>query len=549
MLISDSDLIKLVLHKKLLSKKDLENIKGGQKESSDSLLSLIMNSGLVAEEALYLEIARNLHLPYTKLSPSKIEKTILGLLPEKVARNKKAIVFDRDKKCLKIAVSDSSNKELIGLISQKTGQRVKLYLTLPSEIKKILPLYRLPLQKAIDNILKDKSDLGLEAAPVKKIVDLLILYAYQDGASDIHVEPEENSFVIRYRIDGILHDVLTLPKDLLDRVATRVKVLSRLRTDEHQNPQDGKFRFPLEEENLDLRVSIIPVADGEKVVMRLLTSKSREYSLENIGFNPIDLKTIQKALNRSYGMILSTGPTGSGKTTTIYALIKTLNTRERNITTIEDPVEYRIKGVNQIQVNPKTNLTFANGLGSILRQDPNIIFVGEVRDSETAAIAVNAALTGHLVFSTLHTSDAVGAVPRLLDMGIEPFLLTSTVNVIVAQRLLRKVCDDCKESLVISRKELAKNIPQDSIKRIFGSSQKIKIFQGKGCPTCHQTGYLGRVGIVEVLTMTKNIKKMIIEGRDSDQILEVAVKEGMVTMFDDGLKKAGMGITTSSYQD
>lgn len=544
MLISDTDLRTLVLKNKLLIAKNLDDFSDIQKNGSETLLSVILRSGLISEEILYPEIAKYLSVPFIKLKVSSISKENLNLLPEKVAKNKKSVIFDRDKTSIKLATTENPNEELISLISQKTNQKVKVYLVTPTDLKKVFPLYRLPLQGAIDKILHDTSDSSLETAPIRKIVDLLIDYAYQDGASDIHVEPEEHAFMIRFRIDGILHDFLTLPRDLLDRVVSRIKVLARLRTDEHLSPQDGKFRFSLEDENLDIRVSIIPIADGEKVVMRLLTSKSREYSLENLGFSGDDLKTVKKALEKSYGMILSTGPTGSGKTTTIYSLIKLLNTRERNITTIEDPVEYRIKGVNQIQVNAKTNLTFANGLSSILRQDPNIIFVGEVRDSETAAIAVNAALTGHLVFSTLHTSDAVGAVPRLLDMGIEPFLLTSTVNIIIAQRLLRRICEDCKHSYIVSRKELAKNIPEDSLKRNFGTSSEIKFFQGKGCPTCHQTGYVGRAGIVEVLTMTKTIRKLIIGGGDSDQVLEAALKDGMITMFDDGLRKAHLGITT-----
>ncbi|SRR5258706_2451136 len=483
-------------------------------------------------------------LPFAKLNPTNIAKRTLNLLPEKIAKNKNTVIFDRDDHSVSVATLDPLQTELFEMIAKKTNQKVKLFLTTPSDLKKIFPLYKLPLQESIDLLLKDKSSLSLETVPVKKIVDLLIEYAYQDGASDVHIEPEEKNTLIRFRIDGLLHDTLSLPVDLHNRLISRIKVLSQLPTDEHMIPQDGKFRFLLEEENLDIRVSIIPVADGEKIVLRLLTSKSREYSLENLDLNEVDLKKIKNALSKSYGMILSTGPTGSGKTTTIYALIKTLNTREKNITTIEDPIEYRIQGVNQIQVNTKTNLTFANGLGSILRQDPNIIFVGEIRDSQTAAIAVNAALTGHLVFSTLHTSDAVGAVPRLLDMGIEPFLLTSTINVIIAQRLLRRICGDCKESYFVSQKELSKNVSLSSIKRIFGSTEKIKLHRGKGCPACHQTGYLGRAGIVEVLTMSKTLRKLIVSGADSDQLLEASIKEGMTTMFDDGLLKVKLGITT-----
>lgn len=300
----------------------------------------------------------------------------------------------------------------------------------------------------------------------------------------------------------------------------------------------------LEEEDLDIRVSIIPVTEGEKAVLRLLSSHSREYSLSDLGTNPLDLQKVTNAFNKSYGMILSTGPTGSGKTTTIYAILKILNTREKNIMTIEDPVEYRIQGANQVQVNAKTNLTFANGLRSILRQDPNVIFVGEIRDNETAAIAVNAALTGHLVLSTLHTNDAATAIPRLTDMKVEPFLVASTVNIIIAQRLVRQICSSCKLEEKVPITDISKHFPQELVQKYFGMKGEVSVFKGKGCKICRQTGYLGRVGLFEVLEVTKGIKKLISEKVDSDVIADAAKKEGMKTMLDDGLEKVAQGITT-----
>jgi type II secretory ATPase GspE/PulE/Tfp pilus assembly ATPase PilB-like protein len=308
--------------------------------------------------------------------------------------------------------------------------------------------------------------------------------------------------------------------------------------------QDGKMRLQMEEENVDIRVSILPIVDGEKAVLRLLSTHARQFSLIDLGMNQVDLDKLSRAFTKSYGMILSTGPTGSGKSTSIYAILKLLNRREKNITTIEDPVEYRIKGVNQINVNPKTNLTFANGLRSILRQDPNIIFVGEIRDIETAGIAVNAALTGHLVVSTLHTNDAAGALPRLIDMKVEPFLVASTVNVIVAQRLVRKICEMCKSSTVITKTDLEKHFPTDIIKKHFSEKKENRIYHGQGCKICHNTGYAGRLGVFEVLEISKEVKKLIVEKADADQILQQAIKEGMATMLDDGLEKVKVGVTT-----
>ena len=384
----------------------------------------------------------------------------------------------------------------------------------------------------------------MDDAPIEKIVNLLIEFAYQDKTSDVHIEPQEKECLIRFRIDGVLHDVLHLPKPFHDRIIARIKILSRLRTDEHLSPQDGKLRIKLEEENLDIRVSIIPIVDGEKVVMRLLASRYQQFSLADLGMRESDLKKVTGSYNKSYGMILSTGPTGSGKSTSIYAILKVLNTREKNITTIEDPVEYRIQGVNQIQTNPKTNLTFASGLRSILRQDPNIVLVGEIRDDETAGIAVNAALTGHLVLSTLHTNDAATALPRLIDMGVEPFLVASTVNIIIGQRLIRKICEICKASVELSREQLVKNLSEDIVQKHFGATASVRAYQGRGCRICHNTGYSGRVGIYEVLVISKEVKRLIAEKKDSDVILKQALSEGMDTMMDDGLKKVASGETS-----
>jgi type II secretory ATPase GspE/PulE/Tfp pilus assembly ATPase PilB-like protein len=343
----------------------------------------------------------------------------------------------------------------------------------------------------------------------------------------------------------MLQDVVRLQKNLHDRLVTRVKVLSGLRTDEHLSAQDGKMQLQLDEEKLDIRVSIIPITEGEKIVLRLLSQESRQYTLADLGMNESDLAKVRSAYSKSYGMVLSTGPTGSGKTTSIYSMLKAINTREKNITSIEDPVEYKIAGANQVQVNTKTNLTFANGLRSLLRQDPNVIFVGEIRDNETASIAVNAALTGHLVLSTLHTNDAATAIPRLSDMKVEPFLVASTVNIIIAQRLVRQICDSCREIEYVGVDELLKNIPEDVVRRNFDmNNPQVAVYKGRGCKICRNTGYLGRIGVFEVLEVTKKIRKMIVEKKDADEIARGAVEEGMKTMLDDGLEKVSRGLTT-----
>jgi type IV pilus assembly protein PilB len=477
----------------------------------------------------------------------QIPQQVFAIVPERLARKQKIIAFARDQAGVKVAMADPTRTDLLEMLAKKTGAKILPHLATQQDIFNVLRSYEKDLQGAVDDLLKEEAwsaRSALEDPPVAKIVDLLIDTAYQERASDIHIEPEETDCLVRFRVDGMLHDVLTVPKYLHDRIITRIKVQSSLRTDEHLSAQDGKMRMQLEEEILDIRVSIVPIASGEKAVLRLLSSKSREYSFSDLGMNDEDLKKVQEAYSRSYGMILSTGPTGSGKTTSIYSVLKVLNTREKNITTIEDPVEYRIKGANQIQVNVKTNLTFANGLRSILRQDPNIIFVGEIRDGETAGIAVNAALTGHLVLSTLHTNDAATAIPRLTDMKVEPFLVASTVNIIVAQRLVRQVCSQCKEEVAVEWEEFAKNFPPESLKVVFGTNHKVKMFKGKGCRACRNSGYSGRVGLFEVLAVTKEIRKLVTQKADSDVILKKAIEEGMRTMLQDGLDKINRGVTT-----
>jgi type II secretory ATPase GspE/PulE/Tfp pilus assembly ATPase PilB-like protein len=376
---------------------------------------------------------------------------------------------------------------------------------------------------------------------ITQLVDYIIDHAYQARASDIHIDPQEKVVMVRLRIDGVMHHIFTLPKEILPQIITRIKVHCGLRTDEHQAAQDGRFRVGVDDHKIDLRVSIIPTYNGENAVLRLLVSEFRKLDLDQLGYSPEDLKVLRRYIKKSYGMILATGPTGSGKTTTLYSIIQELNTPEVTVTTIEDPIEYSMAGVSQIQVNPQTNLTFAKGLRSIVRQDPNIIMVGEIRDNETAGIAVNAALTGHMVLTTLHTIDAATTLPRLLDMGMEPFLVASTVNVAIGQRLVRKICPDCKVEYKLTDAE------RDRLRAVVSEPifKKYEVFYvGRGCPQCNDSGYKGRAGIYEVLEVRGEVRDLVLKKASAEAVKQAAIKNGMTTMLEDGFRKAGMGITS-----
>jgi type IV pilus assembly protein PilB len=548
MLLTDEELQKLLISVKVLDEKKLAEVLEYAKNSDVPFKDALIEKDLITDENLGVLVADAKKIPFVVLGKISIPEEAFRIIPERLARKYKAIPFARDKTGIKVAMSDPTNVLIPEMIARKTGQKVFAYLATERDIYNKLFLYRRDLQKTFDSLVSEQVRSTGKAssidAPIAKIVQLIVQYAYQDRASDIHIEPEEKDMLVRFRVDGILHDVLLLPTKLHEQIATRIKVLSSLRTDEHMSPQDGKMRVQLDEENLDIRVSILPVLYGEKIVLRLLASHFRQFSLTDLGMSSQDLQKVTNAFKKSFGMILSTGPTGSGKSTSIYSVLKIINTRDKNITTIEDPVEYRLKGVNQIQTNARTNLTFASGLRSILRQDPNVILVGEIRDSETAGIAVNAALTGHLVLSTLHTNDSAGALPRLTDMNVEPFLVASTVSVIIAQRLVRQICEMCKTSQDVTVDQLKQNLPDETIKKHFGTKSNARVYIGKGCEVCHFTGYSGRLGIFEVLEVTNNIKKLISANNDSDAIVKQAIMDGMETMLDDGLRKVIKGDTT-----
>jgi len=528
----------------------LEKLKEAFKESQTNKTpfdEVLLSRELISDENLGKVISESIKIPFINLSKVHIADDLLLVVPEILARKSNLIAFERSKDGIKLAMNNPKDDELIALISKKTGEKIIPYYATKQDIANSLRYYQKEMQRTFNELLNQTVEEAKKSkekeAPISKIVELLIEYAFENKASDIHIEPEDADSLIRYRVDGVLHDVLHLPKELHNQIVSRIKVLSRLRTDEHLSAQDGKMQADVGEK-LDIRVSIVPIVDGEKVVLRLLSSHSRQFSLDNLGMGSADIAKLKNAYNKPYGIILSTGPTGSGKTTTIYAIVKIINSREKNIATIEDPVEYDIEGVNQIQVNPKTNLTFAKGLRSILRQDPDIIFVGEIRDNETAGISVNSAMTGHLVLSTLHTNNAATTLPRLIDMGIEPFLVSTTVNLIIGQRLIRRICVSCRQSKTVAASELRKILPKNSLDEYLEGKNEIRLYQGKGCSVCHNSGYRDRIGIFEILEVTPAIRELIESKASAADIEEKAVEEGMHTMLEDGLLKVKNGITT-----
>jgi len=551
MKINDEFLKKILVDSDLVSMGDFNLAEKESKASNKTVEEIIIGKGLVSDEELGKLIADEIGVPFISLQKVKIDKNVLDFVPEIVAKEQGIIVFQRTKEGLEVAMSNPENLEIREFIEKKTGEKVIPHFATKRDIIATLKYYRKEIKEEFEDLIGksieefEKADTKApQSLPITKIVDLILNYGYENRASDIHIEPYAKKTVLRYRIDGILHDVLNLPRDIHDFLVSRIKILSKLRTDEHDSAQDGHFSFQNGEEKIDVRVSIVPIEEGEKIAVRVLAEKTRGFDLEGLGLRARDLKILEENIKKSWGMILVTGPTGHGKTTTLYAILKILNKREVNIFTIEDPIEYDIEGVNQIQVNSKTNLTFAEGLKAIIRQNPDIVMVGEVRDEETAKIAVNAAMTGHLVLSTFHATDSATTLVRLLDMGIEPFLVTSTVNLIIAQRLVRRICPKCVESFEVSFAGISKILSKDLAFKLSKGKEKIRIFRGRGCPLCQQTGYLGRVGIFELLEMTQPIKELVIEKVDAQIIREKAKKLGMVTMIEDGLQKVEEGITT-----
>jgi type II secretory ATPase GspE/PulE/Tfp pilus assembly ATPase PilB-like protein len=482
------------------------------------------------------------------LQDVSIPKDVIRLLPESFAREHLVIPISIDDQVVRIATNEPENKTLLSILEKYLRRSVDFQYATKRNLLDHLYLFQGDIREVVEKMLKETS--GGDTRVIR-LVDTIMTAAYQGGASDVHIEPEERETVVRFRTDGLLHDVAHIPSDLHESVMTRLKVMSRLATDQHQAAQDGKMIVKTEfGEEIEIRLSIVPTTHAEKAVMRLLSDKNRQFTLSDIGLSTEDFKRVSEVIREPWGMILVTGPTGSGKTTTLYSVLKILNQREVNVTTIEDPVEYDMEGVSQIQVNEKTDLTFAKGLRSIVRQDPDIIMVGEIRDTETARIAVNAAMTGHLVLSTLHTNDASTAFLRIGDMNVEEFLVASTVNVVIAQRLVRKICTSCIQSVKVSEADLAmiKQVANVAVylKDITGKNvgKSTSFYQGAGCHVCHGSGYRGRIGVFEILRNTEAVREAIMKQESADEIQRIAVEEGMTTMLYDGLRKVTMGQTT-----
>lgn len=540
--------IQVLLEGNYITAEELEQAKNYVAQKGGTMVDYFFTKGLISKEILGQAMAEKFNILFVDLDKEKIDVEVLELVPELVAKSKQIIAFAMDSENLKLGMTNPGDLEIRHLLEKKTGHTVVPYFITDQDFENAFKFYRGTLSDEMAEILEKTVDINLTREErdeaIVKIVDVLFEYAYQNKASDIHLEPFHDEMTVRFRIDGVMHEVLRLPKELHGLILSRIKILARMRTDEHNAAQDGKLRFKSGQDNIDVRVSVVPIISGENVVMRLLSAKARQFDLNSLGLSGANFKLVKKIIKKPHGMILVTGPTGSGKTTTLYSFLKILNKKEVHISTIEDPVEYDMEGVSQIQVNPNTNLTFAKGLRAIVRQDPDIIMVGEIRDSETAGIAINSALTGHLVLSTLHTNDAATTLPRLIDMDIEPFLVSSTVNVIIAQRLVRKICEKCRKSVYVDVSELKGRVSERIIKKISKNNKKIRFYHSEGCKNCNNTGYKGRAGIFEMLEMNDKIKELVLKRASSDEITKVAVAQGMETMLEDGVNKAMNGVTT-----
>ncbi|MEK7081311.1 MAG: GspE/PulE family protein [Patescibacteria group bacterium] len=574
MQINEEQLKKLILESGLVSKTDFESALQKAETKKQKIGNILLSDGKISETDLRRIEAFVLGIPFISLTDQnqKIDFSVLSLIPEPIARNYNIVAYKKSEKGLEVAMLDVDDLPVIDFIKKRSGLKILPRLTDTSSIRAVLVQYRQSLKAEFQDIIQkesnsfsipikeegEKSETELkemaEGLPVVKIVDSLIFHAILQNASDIHIEPGEKELTVRYRIDGILHDAMVLNKNAGSGITARIKVLSNLKLDEKRLPQDGRFKVEQNGEKISFRVSTLPTFFGEKTVIRILKENAHEFTLENLGFHGESLEQIHSSLKLKTGMVLATGPTGSGKTTTLYTMLDILNRPEVNISTVEDPIEYQMSRVNQTQVKPEIGLSFANGLRSLLRQDPDIIMVGEIRDGETAGLAVNASLTGHLVLSTIHTNSAAGAIPRLIDMGVEPFLITATVKTIIAQRLVRRLTPN-KEKYFLSPaeiKNLRKIVDLDRVllflktENIIGANDtwdKIPFYKAVKSSE-FEDGYSSRIGIHEVLKVTSTIKEMITGGNSQDEVEAQAKKEGMMTIIEDGVFQAVLGVTT-----
>ena len=571
MRIENKQLKEFLLDSSMLDAANVEEVFLEATQQKKQLGDLLLEKKLINETELRKLYAYILGIPFVNLEKESITSDILQIIPEPIAKKYSIVAFEKDGMNLKVAMKNPDDIQTIDFIRKKTGLKIIPCLTSDESIKSLLKQYEKSLKAEFGDIISNNSenidgddgeDLEKIAQdlPIIRIVDTLLKHAILQSASDIHIEPDEKEVRVRYRIDGILHDAMTLPKQVTQGLVARIKVLSNLKLDEHRLPQDGRFKIEKEGYKISFRVSILPVFEGEKIVMRLLDESSKGLTLEKMGLLGRGLESVHRQIKRPNGMILVTGPTGSGKTTTLYTVMDILNTPDVNISTVEDPVEYRMPRVNQTQTNAKIGMTFAAALRSLLRQDPDIIMVGEIRDGETMQIAIEAAMTGHLVLSTLHTNSAAGTLPRLLDMGAEPFLVASTVNVIIAQRLVRRLCPECRSGYSLTEKEI-KTLEasfdmgeilkvmkkMDNLKSIVTEKTKwedIVFYKPGGCEQCNNEGYKGRQGIYEVLEMSEEMGKLITSNASSDDIERAAKEGGMTTMSEDGFIKAAQGVTS-----
>jgi len=557
----EEKLKELLLKERVISTEDFDDSLKEARRIGGAVADVLISRGLVPQYYISEIIARFLGVASASLGNKQLDPEIIKLLPEDLARQKRVVLFGRESDgAIATAMEDPSDLNLVQFLENYLKTKIKPYLASEDDLNKAFSLYGQLTAENFKKVIEDnlnasarsrvKTDAeAAEDVPIVAIVDNVLSYAISLRASDIHLEIFEDFILIRYRVDGILHEILRIPKQIHPAIVARIKLLAGLKIDEHYKPQDGRFRYQIAGDVVDIRVAVMPTFSGEKVEMRLLTAATKPLSFAELGMLEDTIKSLEENIKKTYGMILVCGPTGSGKTTTLYAVLGVLNRAEVNIITIEDPIEYNIQYINQTQVNPAAGITFASGLRAILRQDPNIVLVGEIRDPETAEIAVQASLTGHLVLSTLHTNDAPTAVPRLFDMKIQPFLVAAVLNAVLSQRLVRKIHLDCIESyepdeptLKLIRGQLTElGLSPEEIEARLPS----RFYRGKGCSADNLTGYSGRIGIFELFYLSEEIRQLIIDPSFSlDGLRSLARKEGMVGMFEDGLRKVGRGITT-----
>lgn len=582
MRISDVTVEKLLERGGKTTPEQIAELKEAAARSRRPLQELSIQKEVISEKELAKLFSDYTGIPFVELDPKQIPSDILEKIPERIATQYLAILFKIDEAgVMHLAMDDPDDVQAVDFIEKQIGENTRIYFALHDNILACLSNYRGDVSQQLNDVIDvQKTDDGSEQivsdadiaedSPVAQTVNLLLEYAVRSSASDIHIEPREEYVQVRYRVDGVLKEVNRLPRNVLGALVSRIKILSNLKIDERRVPQDGRFKIKVSGHQYALRVSTLPIADGEKVVMRILDEGDQAISLEELGYWGHALKIMNDAMTEPNGVVLITGPTGSGKSTSLFSALTLLNKPDINISTIEDPVEYKIKGVNQTQTNPKAGMTFANGLRALLRQDPNIIMVGEIRDAETADLAVQAALTGHLVFSTLHTNNASTSLPRLLDMGIEPFLIASTVRAVIGQRLVRQLCSVCRQSYSPTPEDITSiyqtfSLTQESLPQLssledvakqqnIGADIELGISNGalktlwkakpEGCSECNNTGYKGRIGIYEALRNTQPIQKLIVSRATSEQLQSQAVSEGMITMMIDGFIKALRGQTS-----